>query len=204
MKTMNPADDNKETEKLSQILQQLQNLYFKKQDQLEELKIEITEIQDAINNLNSLISKHSFSSADQLYSKQVTEAGIAGEDYFKEDLPVDKFKGTKIKRKIFSSEEQKESDLLCILNLYDFKKVEIKFIDPAKRSIKETSEKFISIFLRGALINIKERNPNLSISYNFYKNTDLIEYINLSNLHSIKDYDIITSKIRELLAEENS
>jgi hypothetical protein len=196
MKTMNPADKEKETEKQTQILQQLQNLYYKKQEQLEELRLEISEMQIAINNLKSLISDHSFSSADQLLS-QTTD-----DEYFKEDVPVDKLKGTNIKRKIFSSKEQNEKDLLCILNLHDFKKVEIKFINPSERAIKETSEKFINIFLRGALINIKERNPNLLVSYGFFKNTDLIEYIHLSNLNSIKDYDLITTKIRELLAEQ--
>ncbi|GAG97188.1 unnamed protein product, partial [marine sediment metagenome] len=73
--------------------------------------------------------------------------------------------------------------------------------DPENRAIQETSERFINVFLKGALIRIKENNPNLSISYRF-KNTDKIEYITISNLSSIEDYDLITEKIRELLARE--
>ncbi|GAH98321.1 unnamed protein product, partial [marine sediment metagenome] len=45
----------------------------------------------------------------------------------------------------------------------DFKKVEIKFIDPEIRGIQETSGNFINIFLKGALIKIKENNPNRDI-----------------------------------------
>ena len=123
------------------------------------------------------------------------------DEYFNEKISEETFKGTNIKRKIFSNQNQEEENLLCVLNLYDFKKVEIKFIDPEKRGIQETSENFINIFLKGALIKIKENNPNLSISYRF-KNVDKIEYIIISNLSSIEDYDLITAKIRELLACE--
>ena len=75
-----------------------------------------------------------------------------------------------------------------------------KNIDPEKREIQETSENFITIFLKGALIKIKENNPNLSINYTFFKSSDKVEYIHISNLSSIEDYDLITDKIRELLA----
>ena len=202
MKTSDHTDKETETEKLTQILSMLQSLYYKKKDHLEELQTEISEIHTILNYLNSIITNKSFSSADKIYSDLVKKEIIAVEDYFKEDISEEKFKGTNIKRKIFSDEKQKEEDLLCILNLYDFKKVEIKFMNPEIRAIRETSENFINLFLRGALIKIKENNPNLSVSYSFFKNTDKIEYIHISNLHSIKDYDLITEKVRELLACE--
>jgi len=198
------SDKETETEKLTQMLSMLQNLYYKKKDQLAELQTEISEIHSILNYLNSIITTKSFSTADKIYPDLVPSNNIAVEDYFKEDISEEKFKGTNIKRKIFSDKKQKEEDLLCILNLYDFKKVEIKFMNPEIRAIKETSENFINLFLRGALIKIKENNPNLSVSYSFFKNTDKIEYIHISNLHSIKDYDLITEKIRELLAYEKS
>lgn len=198
------SDKETETEKLTQMLSMLQNLYYKKRDQLAELQTEISEIHSILNYLNSIITTKSFSTADKFYPDLVENNDIMVEDYFKEDVSEEKFKGTNIKRKIFSDKTQKEEDLLCILNLYDFKKVEIKFMNPEERAIKETSENFINLFLRGALIIIKENNPNLSVSYSFYKNTDKIEYIHISNLHSIKDYDLITEKIRELLASEKS
>ena len=44
----------------------------------------------------------------------------------------------------------------------------------------------------------------MSLKYDYYKKSDLIESIHIANLTSINDYDIITSKIRELLAEEIS
>jgi len=190
-----------ETEKLTRILSVVQNLYYKKKEQLEDLELEISDLQSVLNQINSLISNKSFSSADELYTKLQSLEKKTVDDYFKEEISEETFKGTNIKRKIFANQNQKEENLLCVLNLYDFKRVEIKFIDPENRAIQETSERFINVFLKGALIRIKENNPNLSISYRF-KNTDKIEYITISNLSSIEDYDLITEKIRELLARE--
>ena len=198
---MDSNNKENETEKLTHILSVVQNLYYKKKEQLEDLELEISDLQSVLNQINSLISKQSFSSADELYSKLQSLENKTVDDYFKEEISEESFKGTNIKRKIFSNQNQEEENLLCVLNLYDFKRVEIKFIDPEKRAIQETSEGFINVFLKGALIKIKENNPNLSISYRF-KNTDKIEYITISNLSSIEDYDLITTKIRELLARE--
>ena len=199
---MESNNKENETEKLTRILSIVQNLYYKKKEQLDDLKLEISELQSVLTNINSLVSNQSFSSADELYSKLQSPKKESIDEYFNEEISEEKFKGTNIKRKIFSNQNQEEENLLCVLNLYDFKKVEIKFIDPEKRGIQETSENFITIFLKGALIKIKENNPNLSISYRF-KKTDKIEYINISNLSSIEDYDLITVKIRELLACES-
>ena len=198
---MDSNNKEKETEKLTHILSVVQKLYYKKKEQLEDLELEISDLQSVLNQINSLISNKSFSSADELYSKLQSLEKKPIDDYFKEEISEETFKGTNIKRKIFANQNQKEENLLCVLNLYDFKRVEIKFIDPENRAIQETSERFINVFLKGALIRIKENNPNLSISYRF-KNTDKIEYITISNLSSIEDYDLITEKIRELLARE--
>jgi hypothetical protein len=198
---MESNNDENETEKLLRVLSIVQNLYYKKKEQLDDLKLEISELQSVLTNINSLISNQSFSSADELYSKLQTPEKKPIDEYFNEEISEETFKGTNIKRKIFSDKSQEEENLMCVLNLYDFKKVEIKFIDPEKRGIQETSINFINIFLKGALIKIKENNPNLSISYRF-KKTDKIEYITISNLSSIEDYDLITEKIRELLACE--
>jgi len=198
MKSMDSKDKQTETEKLSQILSMIQNLYYKKKDQLEELNTEISELNSVLKYLNSIISSKSFSSADEIYSE------LLKKDYFNTEIAEDDFKGTNIKRKIFSSENKQEEDLLCVLNFYDFKRLEIKFIDPENRAIKETSEDFIRIFLKGALIKIKETNPNLHVTYNFFKNTDRIEYIHISNLNSMSDYDLITLKVRELLSCEQT
>ncbi len=198
---MDSNNKENETEKLTRILSVVQNLYYKKKEQLEDLELEISDLQSVINQLNPIVSNKSFSSADELYSKNQSLEKPPIDDYFKEEISEETFKGTNIKRKIFANQNQKEENLLCVLNLYDFKRVEIKFIDPENRAIQETSERFINVFLKGALIRIKENNPNLSISYRF-KNTDKIEYITISNLSSIEDYDLITEKIRELLARE--
>jgi len=198
---MDSINKENDTEKLTRILSVVQNLYYKKKEQLEDLELEISDLQSVLNQINSLISNKSFSSADELYSKLQSLEKTPVDDYFKEEISEETFKGTNIKRKIFADQNQNEENLLCVLNLYDFKRVEIKFIDPENRAIQETSERFINVFLKGALIRIKENNPNLSISYRF-KNTDKIEYITISNLSSIEDYDLITEKIRELLARE--
>jgi len=206
MNSMDLEDNGKDIESLSHILSKIQNLYYKKKDQLEELQVEIGELRDVLNFLNSLITSKSFQSADEFYSKSLVKSDDASieENYFVEDIPKDKVEGTNIKRKIFSNDKKSEENLLCILNFFDLNRIEIKFLDPDKTSIKETSEDFIRLFIRGALFKIKEKNPELSLKYDYYKKSDLIESIHITNLTSINDYDIITSKIRELLAEEIS
>jgi len=206
MNSMDLKDNGKDIESLSHILSKIQSLYYKKKDQLEELQVEIGELRDVLNFLNSLITSKSFQSADEFYSKSLVKSDDASieENYFVEDIPKEKVEGTNIKRKIFSDDTKSEENLLCILNFFDLNRIEIKFLDPDKTSIKETSEDFIRLFIRGALFKIKEKNPELSLKYDYYKKSDLIESIHIANLTSINDYDIITSKIRELLAEEIS
>jgi hypothetical protein len=204
MNSMEFGDNNTEIEKLSQMLSKIQNLYYKKKEQLEDLELEISELREVLNFLNSLISNKSFQSADTIYthSLQKTEKQPVEEHYFVEEIPKERVKGTNIKRKIFSKDDEKESKLLCILNFLDFNQVEIKFIDPLGKIIKETSEDFIQIFLRGALLQIKDSNPDLDLKYDYFKSSDSIEYINIFNLKSIHEFDIITSKMRELLAKQ--
>ncbi|MFW9989225.1 MAG: hypothetical protein ACFFC3_11255 [Candidatus Odinarchaeota archaeon] len=199
-------DSENEIEKLSQMLSKLQDIYDKKKEQLTELELEINELREVINFLGSLISGKSFHRADELYSKEILKkTSISDEDqYFIEEIPKQKVEGTNIKRKIFSKRNGKDDELLCILNCYDLSKVKIKIIDPIKIGIKETSEDFIHIFLKGGLIKIKEKNPDLSLKCKSYKNTELIEEIIINNLKSINEYDIVTSKMRELFAKEIS
>jgi len=204
MKSMDLGDNETEIEKLSQILSKIQNLYYKKKEQLEEIQIEISELKEVLNFLNSLVSDKSFQSADKIYSRslQEVEKQPIEEKYFVEEIPKERVKDTNIKRKIFSKGKEKESKLLCVLNFLDFNKVEIKLLDPMDREIRETSEDFISIFLRGALLKIKDINPDLDLNYDYFKNSKLIERIKISNLKTIQEFDLITSKIRELLAKE--
>jgi hypothetical protein len=204
MKSMDPKDTENEIEKLSHMLSKIQTMYYKKKEQLEELKLEISELREVLTFLNSLISGKSFHSADEIYSKTLVKKSDKPieEEYFVEQISKEKVEGTNIKRKIFSKSKGKDEELLSILNFYDFNRVEIKLIAPEKRSIKETSENFIHIFLKGALIKIKENNPDLSLEYGYFKKTEFIENITITKLRSIKEYDIITSKMRELLAKE--
>ena len=203
---MDRKEEETDIQKLSLMLSKIQNLYYKKKEQLEELQIEISELRDILSYLNSLISNKSFHSADEIYAKALAKSGeeLETDDYFIEEIPKEKVQGTNIKRKIFSKEGTKETKLLCVLNFYNLNEVEIKFIEPKTRSIRESSEDFVRIFLKEALIKIKESNPSLSVSYSFLKDSDIIESMNISNLNSIKEYDLITSKIRELLTTEIS
>ena len=204
MKSMDPKDTENEIEKLSYMLSKIQTIYYKKKEQLDELKSEISELREVLNFLNSLISGKSFHSADEIYSKTLIKKADKSneEEYFVEQISKEKVEGTNIKRKIFSKSKGEDEELLSILNFYDFNRVEIKLFAPEKRSIKETSEDFIRIFLKGALIKIKEDNPNLSLKYGYFKKTEFIENITITELRSIQEYDIITSKMRELLAKE--
>lgn len=199
---MNNTEEDSEIKKLTKILTSLQNLYYKKKEQIEELKLEISELKEVLTYINSMVSNRSFQSADEIYHKTLSKIkNISIDEIIKEEIQDEKLKGTKIKRKIFSEENQ---ELLCILNFTDFKDVEIKILNPLEKSIKETSEDFINIFLKGALIKIKEKNPNLKLNYKYFKNTNIIENIEISNLNSINDYDLITSKIRQLFSLKTS
>ena len=206
---MDSKDKESEIEKLTLLLSRIQDLYYKKQEQLEEIQAEISELKEALNLLNSLVSNKSFRSADEIYSASSKSPenlenveNELEESYFKEGISKEKLKGTSLKRKIFSETKEEEAKLLCVLNFIDFNKLEIKFTDPEFMSIKETSEAFIDVFLKGALLKIKEKNPNLERSYKFYKNSDIIESIEISNLGSIEDYDQIYDQMHELLTGE--
>ncbi|MBY8986559.1 MAG: hypothetical protein KGD65_15920 [Candidatus Lokiarchaeota archaeon] len=201
---MNLGDNGTEIEKLSEILTKIQNLYYKKKEQLEELENEISELREVLNFLNSMISNKSFQSADVIYSKtlQKTEKKKDEEKYFVNDIPSERVKGTNIKRKIFTDDDEKDSKLLCILNFLDLNNVKIKLINPLERGIRETSEDFIRTFLMEALLKIKDQNPDLDLKYEYFKNTDVIEGLNIINLKSIQEYDLITSKMRELLTKQ--
>ena len=194
-------DDNEKNislEKLSKILSVIQNIYYKKNEQIEELQQEIADLKDVLNSLNLLISNQSFHSADELYQEaknKLEKSDLPIEEYFQEEISNVNAKGTKIKSKIFSEDD----NLLCILNFIDSNMIDIKFIDPEVRNIKETSEDFIGIFLREALLPIKDKNPELELNYKYYKNSNIIENIEILNIKSIKDFDLIIAKLRELL-----
>jgi len=148
MKSMDLGDNGTEIEKLSQILSKIQNIYHKKNEQLEELQNEISELREVLNFLNSMISTKSFQSADMIYSKTLQERDKKQDEtqYFVNDIPSERVKDTNIKRKIFSKSDEKDPKLLCILNFLDLNKVQIKVIDPMERKIRETSEDFIRTF----------------------------------------------------------
>lgn len=205
MKSMLEKDKEIEVEKLSTILSKIQDLYYKKKDQLEDLEIEINSLKEILSYLNSVISNRSFHSADEIYQKTLENFDLekVSETYFTEEVPQDIVKGTAIKRKIFTKNGENEGDLVCVLNFTDFTTLEVKFINPDVRAIKETSEDFINIFLKGALIKIKDKNENISLEYEYFKDTDIIQYIKIQNLKTINDYDLITTKIRELVASDS-
>ena len=193
---MNRKENDNEIEKLTDVVSKIQNLYYKKLEQLDELREEISELKEILNDLNSTISDKSFHSADETLKKK------SYKDYFVEELPKEQVKGTTIKRKIFSREDSDEDVLLCVLKFIDLENIEIKFVSPELRSITETSEDFIKIFLKGALVKLKENYPNLSLNYEHLENSDVIKLIRISNVNSIDAYDLITTKMRELLTSK--
>ncbi len=202
---MHEKKETKEIVTLSSIMSQINQLYERKKEELEELKIEIEQLREIMNELNSIVSNKSFQSADQIYSSLLQGEGTGisqnvediEKKYFNEAISKEIVRDTNIKRKIFSCDEKRE--LLCILNFKDFNRVEIKFIDPEAQGLKETSEAFLNIFVREALIKIKEKNTNMELKYHFYKDTDIIEAISILHLNTISEYDLITSKISQLL-----
>ncbi|GAG79860.1 unnamed protein product, partial [marine sediment metagenome] len=81
---MESNNKQNETEKLTQILSIVQNLYYKKKEQLDDLKLEISELQSVLSNINSLVSNQSFSSADELFSKLQTPEKKPIDEFFNE------------------------------------------------------------------------------------------------------------------------
>ena len=201
---MNPSE-NKENEseivKLTNILSIVQNLYYKKKERLEDLKEEIENIKEVIQTLKSIISPKSFISADKMMKKkethQINEENI--DEYFKEGLQEENAKGTKIKRKVFSEGKGDNQKLLCILNFIDFEKVIIKILHPELTPLQESSEDFVKIFLKEALVKIKEGNPDLDVKYHYYQDSELIQMIEIFQVKSVEDYDLITAQIQDLL-----
>ena len=198
---MEGNDKEIDLESLSKILTKVKDLFYKKEEQLEQLENEIAELRDIINSLNSVISNKSFTTADEVYqttlkSMNKVDVKTMAKQFFEDEIPVENVKDTTIKRKIFS---EIDDSLLCVLKFMDFNKVIIKIVNPEKVNLKEASEDFINIFLKGALLKIIENNSAIEKFYYNLKDTDVIEKIEITNLKSLDEYDLITDKITELL-----
>jgi len=105
---------------------------------------------------------------------------------------------SKIERSLYSEEDE----LLCDLKYLNFHKVLINFTHPEIAHIKQDSIHFKSIFLNETVSKLVEEVPELNISYNLYKNTKILESIEILNIKSIKRFDFITFKVMELLKNE--
>ncbi|TFF97255.1 MAG: hypothetical protein EU547_04845 [Promethearchaeota archaeon] len=103
---------------------------------------------------------------------------------------------SKIERRFYT----KNDELLCIVNYLDFNRVIINFINPDKLNITNESEKYMEIFLNETVDKLKEENPSIDVTYDFYNETEIIESIEFLNIESIDIYNFITSKVMELLA----
>ena len=200
---MDNDESNIDIEQLTEILSKIQNVYYKKQEQLEDLRQEVSEMKEIINSLNFLISKQSFHSADELYLQKVKEFESKPEKYFKEEPSKDIVKGTTLKRKIFANDEGREGKLLCVLEFNDLSELKINFTYPEITAIRETSENFINILLKGALVKIKEENNEMGYELESYKDTDIIKSIKITKLKTINNLDLISDKIRELLGSDS-
>lgn len=92
------------------------------------------------------------------------------------------------------------NELLAIITLTDIDTIQIKIINLLKFKIQETSDDYLQIFIKKALIKIKEQNPHLSVSYTFVGNTPFIENITISHIHRSTHLDLISEKFGELIA----
>jgi len=99
-------------------------------------------------------------------------------------------------RKIYTP----NNELFAIMTLTDIDTIQIKITNPFKYKIQETSDDYLQIFLKEALIKIKELNPHLSVNYTFVRNTPFIENITISHIHKSTHLDLISEKFGELIA----
>ncbi len=178
-------DGKNEIEKLVNIHRTLNKQYLDKKELIQKLTEEVNELKLVINQLNKVISGKSFTTASNL---------LSAEDLFKESIG-NKGRGTLIKRKLFS----KNNDLLCILKFFDFKKVEILFVEPEKIDVREKSEIFINDFIQQILIKIKENEPRLEMKIDKCKNLDSIQRIEINNVSKLEYFDLIEFGIRKVL-----
>ncbi|MBN1801062.1 MAG: hypothetical protein JW891_06105 [Candidatus Lokiarchaeota archaeon] len=200
---MDTSDETEKTgndiEKLVRITSDIQDLYLKKLQQLDDLKNEVSDLKDVLNSLKSMVSIHSFKGADEIYSKSISRCEDGSDNYFQETVHPDKIGGGKLKRKIFAPDSKKGEKLIAILTFVGMKEITVKFLYPEESSIRETSESFIRVFIKEALVKVKEKNPDLNVTYEYLKKSDLISLIKILNVSTIDDFDLITSKIQDLL-----
>ncbi|MBD3215891.1 MAG: hypothetical protein GF311_24990 [Candidatus Lokiarchaeota archaeon] len=101
-----------------------------------------------------------------------------------------------IQRRFYSQ----DNELLCTLDYFNFSDVKITFNNPEMLQILEKSDSYRTIFLEEIEKNLASKNENLKIKLDFYEDTDFIEFIHLSNLQSIEEYNYITSRVMDLLS----
>ncbi|MCK4238998.1 MAG: hypothetical protein KAX33_07760, partial [Candidatus Lokiarchaeota archaeon] len=82
---------------------------------------------------------------------------------------------------------------------FDFKKVEILFVEPEKIDVREKSEIFINDFIQQILIKIKENEPRLEMKIDKCKNLDSIQRIEINNVSKLEYFDLIEFGIRKVL-----
>jgi len=92
------------------------------------------------------------------------------------------------------------NELFATMTMTDPNTIQIKVINPYKFKIRETSESYLQIFLKEALLKIKEENSNLNVHYTFVKNTPFIENITISHIQRTAHLNLISKKIGELIA----
>ncbi|MFX1233527.1 MAG: leucine-rich repeat domain-containing protein [Promethearchaeota archaeon] len=78
--------------------------------------------------------------------------------------------------------------------------IHIQILNPLRFKIQETSDDYLNIFLKEALLKIKEQNPQLNVDYNFVRNTLFIENITITHVNVSTHLDLITKKFGELIA----
>jgi len=99
-------------------------------------------------------------------------------------------------RKIYTP----NNELFATMTFPNIDTIQIKVMNPFKYKIQETSDDYLQIFLKEALIKIKEQNPQLSVNYTFIRNTPFIESITISHIHRSTHLDLISEKFGELVA----
>lgn len=101
-----------------------------------------------------------------------------------------------IQRRFYSQ----DNELLCTLDYFNFSDVRITFNNPEILQISDKSDSYRTIFLEEINNSLVSKNEHLEIKLNFYEDTDFIEFILLSNLQSIEEYNYITNKVMDLLS----
>lgn len=158
-----------------------------KYEALDDLKEEIENLKIKIRDIEKLIGKTSFLSA---------EAMLEDKDIF-EKAENSKVQDIDFTRKIFSS--SRENQLLTIVK-FNGARLDVYFPNPQVTKLKATSEVYLNDLI-GPLLELKEKEPAMDISISKQNDQDLITKLTINGVGSYESAEYIYSIFEKIFED---